>query len=239
MGSIKRLIFENIINCRDLGGYVCRHGVTQFGRFLRCGIPDTPTSGDIVKLMKYGVKTVIDLRGDWECENQPSVFQYLDGVDYHHVGVFELNAAIINEFDGTLESSYELSIDQYKECYAKVLSIIADAKDGCVLFHCFFGKDRTGMLAALLLSIAGAEIEDIIADYQVSYTYIAPYIEREKANPDGNIWDTNDANYLSNAKTIIGLMNYIIKKYGSTDNYLAEIGIDDTTKEKIRARFFA
>lgn len=239
MGSIRRLKLNNIVNCRDLGGYVCADGTTKFGRFLRCGIPATPTSDDIVEILKYGVKTVIDLRGDWECENQPSVFQFIESINYHHICLFEINAAISAQFDGTLEKSYELSIEEYKDRYAKVLRTIADAPDGGILFHCFFGKDRTGMLTALLLSIAGAEKEDIIADYQVSYTYIKSFIEREKSNPDGNIWDNDETNYLSNPGTIISLMNFIDKKYGSVDGYLKEIGIDKETKQKIKSRFFA
>ena len=239
MGSIRRLKLENIINCRDLGGYVCKDGVTKFGRFLRCGIPDTPTSDDIVEIVKYGVKTVIDLRGDWECEHIPSVFQFLDRVDYHHVCLFEINAALSNEFDGTIEKSYELSIEKYKHRYAEVLKIIADAQEGCILFHCFFGKDRTGMLSTLLLHIAGADREDIIADYQLSYTYILPYIEKERKNPDGNMWETDESNLLSKPSTIISLLNFIDHKYGSVDNYLDNIGITQEIRAKIKTRFFA
>ncbi len=239
MENKRRLKLKNIVNCRDLGGYVCPDGATKFGRFLRCGMPATPTSDDIVEILKYGVSTVIDLRGDWECENQPSVFQFIDNIDYHHVCLFEINAAISEQFDGTLEKSYELSIEEYKSRYAEVLKLIADAKEGCVLCNCFFGKDRTGMLCALLLSIAGAGREDIIADYQVSYTYIRPFIEAERDNPDGNIWETNDSNFLSEPKTIISLLDFIDKKYGCVDNYLKEIGINEEIKQKIKARFFA
>ena len=99
MGSLRRLVLNNIVNCRDLGGYVCEKGITEFGKFLRCGIPATPTSDDIVEIMKYGVNTVIDLRGDWECENQPSVFQFIESINYHHVCLFEINAAISAQFD--------------------------------------------------------------------------------------------------------------------------------------------
>lgn len=239
MGSIKRLALENVINCRDLGGYPCRNGkVTKFGRFLRCGMPQTPTQEDIVQLLKYGVSTVVDLRGDWESETMPSVFRFLDTVEYHHICLFEINAAISEEYAGSLEKSYEISIENYKENYAKVLRMIADAKEGCVLLNCYFGKDRTGIMSALLLSIAGAAPEDIIADYQVSYTYILPYIEKERNNPDGTMWETNEANFLSDANNMAALLNFINKKYGSVMGYVKSIGIDDETIKKIRRRFF-
>ncbi len=239
MEGLRRLSLENIVNCRDLGGYPGSFGATKFKRFLRCGIPLTPTQDDIVELLKYGVGTVIDLRGDWESEETPSVFRFLDSVDYHHVCLFEINAAIDAEFDGTLEKSYEISIDNYKENYAKVLNIIADAKEGCVLYHCFFGKDRTGMLTALLLHIAGVSPEDIIADYQVSYTYLVSFIQREKNKSGSAMWETDESNFLSEPNNMASLLNYINQKYGSVDGYLKEIGITEETKEKIRKRFLA
>lgn len=239
MGFLRRLSLNNIINCRDLGGYPCNNGKsTEFGRFLRCGMPLTPTQEDIVELMKYGVSTVLDLRGDWESETMPSVFKFLDGVEYHHVSLFEVNAAVSEEYTGSIEKSYEMGIENYKENYAEALRIIADAKDGCVLFNCYFGKDRTGIMAAILLSIAGASPEDIIADYQVSYTYIVPFIEKEKANPSGTMWETNEENFHSDANNMAALLNYLNKKYGSVMGYVKSIGINDETIEKIRCRFF-
>ncbi len=239
MGSQRRLQLENIINCRDLGGYPCGDRVTKFGRFLRCGIPLTPTSDDIVALMQYGVTTVLDLRGDWEFEMMPSVFRFMDRVSYHHVCLYEINAAVSKEFDGTLEQSYELSVELYKENYAQALRVIANVPDGCVLFHCYFGKDRTGLLCALLMHIAGVDTTDIIADYQVSYTYILSFIEKEKARTGGMLWDTKEENFYSDANSIAALLQFIRKKYGSVMQYIREIGITEAEIERIRAKFFA
>ena len=238
MGHYKRLALKNIVNCRDLGGYPCGNDVTKFGRFLRCGIPNTPTQDDLVEIIKYGVTTVIDLRGDWEAENSPSVFKFIDGIDYHHICLLELNVATQSSSVRTLEDSYKYSIDNYKENFAKAINTIADAKKGCILFHCFFGKDRTGLLSAMLLHIAGAMPEDIIADYQTSYTYILSFIEREKAQNSETMWETNEANFRSEANTMANTLNYINEKYGSLSAYLAHIGITPETQKKIRNKFF-
>lgn len=232
----KRLPLEKIINCRDLGGIPCPDGVTAFGRFLRCAIPETPDENDIVELLKYGVNTVIDLRDDAAVQHNPSVFNFLDGVDYHHICLLDFNPAAVEAFGTDLEKSYEYSIEHHKADYKKALEAIANAKDGCVMYHCYFGKDRTGLLSVILLHIAGASIEDIIADYQVSYTYILPFIQRTFT--DGSPWSSGEEFFKSEADTIAQLIAFINSKYSSIDGYLENIGINSETKAKIKKRFF-
>lgn len=236
MGSLKRLPLEKIINCRDLGGYPCPDGVTEFGRFLRCAIPETPSENDIVEVLKYGVTTVIDLRDEKEAQRTPSVFKFLDGVDYHHICLLEFNPAAVESFGRDLEKSYEYSIEHHKEDYKKVLEAIADAGDGCVLYHCYFGKDRTGLLSVILLHIAGACMEDIIADYQVSYTYLLPFIQ--KTFTDNPLWSCEEEFFKSEADVIAQLIAFINGKYGSISGYLKDIGVSDETIAKIKKRFF-
>lgn len=238
MGSLRRLPLTSVVNCRDLGGYYTGGKVTQYGRFLRCGIPGIPPQHDIVKLLKYGVNTVIDLRGQYEKELTPSVFSYLKGVDYHSICLFEINAAVATDPNMTIERSYQLSVENYKENYAEVFNTIANAEDGCILFHCYFGKDRTGMLSAMLLDLAGVAVEDIIADYQVSYTYLLPFIRREKESRKSVIYETNEDNLKSEPGTIASFLYYINQNYGSVEGYLKSIGVTNEAIEKIRNRFF-
>lgn len=237
MGKSKRIELDKILNCRDLGGYPCPDGATSFGRFLRCAIPETPTQDDIVTLMKNGVNTVIDLRDLAETERNPSVFRFLQGVDYHHICLLEFNPAAVEAFGSDLEKSYIYSIENHKEDYKRVLDVIADAKDGCIMYHCYFGKDRTGMLSAILLYIAGVGTQDIIADYQVSYTYLLPFIQKNFSQ--GSTWGCEESFFKSDADTIAGLLNHINGKYGDIKGYLHHIGVTDETINKIKQRFFS
>ncbi len=236
MGSLKRLPLQEVINCRDLGGYPCKKGVTEFKRFLRCGMPVTPSEKDIVELLKYGVTTVIDLRDEEEAERIPSVFKFIEAVDYHNICLLDFNAAVANIYYRSLEECYEYSLENYKEKYFEALSTIADTKDGCVLYHCYFGKDRTGLLSMLLLYIAGAEVEDIIADYQTTHTYILPYIKKKVA--EGANWTEDTESHKSSPDSIAHIINYLNQKYGSIGGYLKDIGITDEIIEKIQNKFF-
>lgn len=191
-----------------------------------------PTDDDIKALEDYGVKTVIDLRGDYEAEDTPTSLSRIKGSQAHHISLFELNVADAETNDLTLAQSYELIIDKYKVNVVKILNAIADAQQGAILYHCFFGKDRTGILSMLLLHIAGVSTEDIVADYQQSYTYVLPYIKSHLAI----LWSTDRTMHYSLPETMSELINYIDEKYGSIDNYILDIGVSDCTINKIRDR---
>ncbi|MBP9989703.1 MAG: tyrosine-protein phosphatase, partial [Ruminococcus sp.] len=222
-----------ILNCRDLGGFPTQYGITQFGRFLRAGVVATPTDEDIKALEEYGVKTVIDLRGDFETINTPTCFERINGVELHHISLYESNAAT-DDLEMTLQEIYVKIVEEYKHNIKALFDVIANAPDGVIMFHCFFGKDRTGILSMLLLTVAGAAIEDIIANYELTYTYILPYINVHIKE----LWNQNMSAHYSLAETISSLILFLDEKYGSVLNYIKSCGVTDEEIDKIRKRFF-
>lgn len=233
MNTQRRYPLENIVNCRDLGGYPSKYGCTKFGRFIRCGTVDRPTEDDIKVLGELNISTVIDLRGDFEFNNQPNDFERLTD-NVNHVSLYELNVAEAKNVKLTLPEVYEFIVDNYKENIYKALKVIADAPDGAVLYHCFLGKDRTGILSLLLLTIAGVGEDDIVADYQLTYTYLENYIHTHA----DSLWDTNAEMHYSLPQTMRTLISCIKEKYGSVENYIRLTGISDNEIEKIRKRFY-
>lgn len=225
MPNQRRILFDNIINCRDLGGYPCKDGsVTQFGRLLRCGIPRDPSPCDMEKVKALGIKTVIDLRGDLEAVERPSAFAgNPNDIRYIQISLLEVNPAITRP-DVPLRDIYTNSVEVYGENYAKVFSALA-AVETPAIFHCFLGKDRTGILASMLLSLAGVGREDIIADYQVSGTYLNAFYKKEREEDTGLIWENNDDHLQSEPHNIALLHEYIEKKYGSIAGYLQAFGV--------------
>jgi len=227
MKNQRRIPLENIINCRDLGGYPCADGsVTKFGRVLRAGVPKMPTERDVEALKEYGVSTVIDFRGYSEDEKHASIFSNIEGFDYHHISLLDINPAETE--DASLIDYYKISVDKYKNNIAEVFRTMTQAK-GAVMLHCFFGKDRTGIISAFLLELSGVAMEDIIADYQVSYAYIRTFFEEEVASGSGLIWETNLEHLQSSVETITELMRYVKEKYGTVENYLKICGLDNET----------
>lgn len=233
MNFQKRYNLENIINCRDLGGYPSEYGITQFGRFVRGGTVARPTDGDIEKLKELGVATVIDLRGEFETKNQPNDMERLtDNVTY--LSLYEFNVAEARNSLSPLSRVYIHIAENYKESILAALKAIAAAPDGTILYHCFLGKDRTGILSMLLLSIAGVCEDDIVADYQITHTYIEAYL---KSHAD-SLWETDPQNHLSLPQTMRELMVYINQEYGSVLDYIRSLGVTNDEIEAIRAKFF-
>ncbi|MEE0980456.1 MAG: tyrosine-protein phosphatase, partial [Acutalibacteraceae bacterium] len=105
-------------------------------------------------------------------------------------------------------------------------------KEGIILYNCFFGKDRTGILTMLLLSIAGVSKEDIIADYQQTYTYVKTYIKEHK----DILWDVSSEKHFSLPETMEALIERIEDKYGSVINYIRCAGVSDEAIKKIKER---
>ena len=217
-----------LINCRELGGMPLEGGRTfRNGIFLRSGSPEWLNRDEIRKVMDYGVKTVIDLRGDAEVTQSPNPFATESGIIYHNIPL--LNGDPNNTRDETMEyirthtlgDYYIIIAEEMGDRLVKIMRILLNS-EGFVLFHCQHGKDRTGVTAALLYLICGASRENIITNYKVSYEYIkdflAPLINRV---PE----DIRHA-FRSDASNMVKFLDYLDSKWsGSAEKLLTANGL--------------
>lgn len=168
----QRLPLEGTANTRELGGYpTADGGQTVWHRFLRSDGLTEITDKDIEFLRGYGVRLVLDLRGADEAEEEPDRSLGED-VLHRHVELMDFNAADIEDLQRNMkEGQYQPgewydSMLNNKPGFAAAVRALLEAPEGsCVLFHCQAGKDRTGMLAMLLLSLAGVDRQDCITNY--------------------------------------------------------------------------
>jgi len=232
--TARRLKFKHILNCRDLGGYQTPYGVTKFGRFLRAGVVEVTDENEVQELHDYGVTTVIDLRGNFEVNDMQTQLDRIEGCTQLNISLYEANVANANGEMGNLGDIYSMIVDENRDKIRAVLEAIADAPDGCIFYHCFFGKDRTGILTMLLLTIAGVDEDDIIADYEVTYSYIRHYVDEHS----DTLWSKDRTFHYSKAETIIAVIEHLKEKYCSVYGYILSTGISEEKIEKIRKRFF-
>lgn len=230
-----RLPLEGAFNVRDLGGYASGGGEPlRFHQFLRADGLARLTREDVQFLLDYGVRTVIDLRSEAELLRDPDVLADCSGIDYLHISLAEegnLRDTQIPDF--TLKALYQ-SIAENKELVGEVFHAIAGARDGCILYHCSAGKDRTGMVSMLLMWLAGADELDIAANYEVSATYTDRMVR--KIFETQNVPEALKDLFGSPAVTIREIFSRLYTQYGSAEAYLKACGITDREMIKIKGK---
>ena len=146
----RHIELESTMNTRDLGGYLAENGkITQFGRILRSDASPALTPKDKEILQKYRICTVIDLRSPEEIELKPDGFADLPGAVYHACSFAVGNRMPVSPED--VPVIYAQLLSDYA-AVRRIMGTIA-ASPGGVLYHCAVGKDRTGVITALLLSL--------------------------------------------------------------------------------------
>lgn len=243
------LIYDRLIalqgahNVRDLGGYPTAYGgSTRWRAILRGDALHGLSPADIDVLLGQGLTTVIDLRNAHEIATEANPFVGHERVRYHNTPVFsalapvEMMASAEENFD--MGHRYVQAIDTCQPAIAEVLKTIADAPDGIVLFHCSAGKDRTGVISALLLANAGVDEETIIEDYALTATISGTLIGslRERALTRGMSAALIDVMLASEPHSMRRALDHIRRNYGSVPAYLGRLGFDETVLDQLRYR---
>jgi len=161
------LPLTGLLNARDLGGLpLAGGGLTQHGRLLRSDAPLALGPEDRVHLARFGLTTVVDLREAHELAREPNGLAGHDGIAIEHVEVWSLiNASGVEPVDPwDITGFYLAALDHAGPAFATAARLLADA-EGAAMFHCTVGKDRTGLLALLILETVGVTREAVIEDF--------------------------------------------------------------------------
>lgn len=224
-----RLPLEGADNVRDLGGYAGENNkIGKFKVFLRSNSLCALTENDNIYLKEYDVTDIIDLRSNETSNEKP------DNIDkklfkFHNIPLltdkFNENLALEKE-NFKMGEGYKLILEN-KEAIKEIFEVLSDAEGGC-LFHCTAGKDRTGLVAMLILGLCGVCKKDIIANYEVTFTYVPMLIDEHTVNQ--NL-------ILSLPEYIETAINFIEEKFGTYYEYLIDCGISDEVLEKIKEKY--
>jgi protein-tyrosine phosphatase len=161
---------EGAHNYRDLGGLPTPNGTTPFGRVIRGESPHRLTAQGIEQLLELGVGMVVDLRSEDEILLHPNPLATRATVQYKHIPLFASLQAQRQASAGQMPSLEMLYIGALELCrvaFTQVLDTIAESPS-TTLLHCTAGKDRTGLVAMLLLGMAGVDRQSIVDDYALT-----------------------------------------------------------------------
>ena len=229
----RALDWQGCLNVRDLGGVPLEGGgETRFGRLVRSDSVLRLTDEGWHSFAEHGIRRVVDLRWDEERAEDPP----------RDLGVEVVHVSLLGEFDpdvdgnmhafiaagdtaGFRADSYTRWLETYRTEFAEALGAIADA-DGPTVFHCRSGKDRTGLIAALLLRLAGVSIEEVAADYALSEANLLT-------------GDEDVERYFVLATPAEGMartLEWLEERHGGVASYLRGCGLDEGRIEQLRAR---
>jgi len=244
------LRWEACYNARDLGGYATADGGrTRWGAFVRADNLSRLRASGRTALLDYGVRTVIDLRRAGELRSDPNPFaepatdtalpMYLNlplGLGADSAGIAAVAAAGAGEDASMLELSRRV-LDHYWRGIAGVMTAIAGAPKGAVLFHCHAGKDRTGLVAALLLALAGVPEPTIAEDYALSQACLKPiYDARLNQEPDAEKRARLAEMLSATPETMLAIMEHLNTRHGGAERYLLAAGMAAADVERLRRR---
>lgn len=216
-------------NARDLGGLpIDGGGVVAERALIRTDSLHYLTDEGREALRAYGVSRIIDLRRPVELEQWPNPFA--TETTYLHCPVENPEDEPIER---TLAELYIGMLDRRPALFATAVRAIAEAPPGGVVVHCAAGKDRTGLVVALTLSLVGVADEVIAADYELTNERLR---RRYDELTDAAANDAERAYWESvrwaEARNILGALQHLRSRYGGVEAYLEPFGV---TSEHIRA----
>jgi protein-tyrosine phosphatase len=239
----RRLGWEGCLNARDLGGYATADGrETRWGAVVRSDSPAALTAAGRAALADYGVRTIVDLRHSDEIAQDPNPFAEPGdhGIAYTNLSVIDPAAGFPPD-TFTLAENYLWMLDRFDGFVARVMAVIADAPDGAVLVHCAAGKDRTGLVSALLLALVGVPADTVAADYALTAEYLKPRDEEwlESGPGERAEREAQAARFAPTAAVMREVLDKLNDRYGGVEQYLAAAGVTPEDLRRLRERLLA
>ncbi|MGW1893208.1 tyrosine-protein phosphatase [Streptomyces sp. NPDC002004] len=238
---IRDIPFERLHNFRDLGGYRTDDGRTvRPGRLFRSDSLGKLRGRDWERFRALGVRHVIDLRYPWEIETKGRVPEHAS-LTYHNLSIEHRpydQAALGTDVEPgayLAERYLEVAHDGAKEL-RRALEVIADAGDEPLVFHCASGKDRTGLLAALVLTLLGVGEDDIVADFTLTEHATERLVADWRADHAGRLPDW--PGYGRAPAAVMRLfLAALAERHGSVRGYVTDVlGVDDALVAALRAQ---
>src|SRR5262249_29793110 len=168
--TTRHLDLEGCFNVRDVGGYRADGGaVVRWSRLYRAGGPHAATAADVEALQSLGIATVIDLRTREEVRERAGYTPLLTLKTSHTLPMTDVSPTEEDLSRWTdprfVADAYYTMVARVPGVLAEVLALLADPGAYPALIHCSAGKDRTGVVVAIVLGILGVEDQTIAYDY--------------------------------------------------------------------------
>jgi protein-tyrosine phosphatase len=224
--QMRELPLKGVRNGRDFAGIVGARGKIPPDHFFRTATLENATEDDKKVLLAHGVKLDIDLRNGFEAARSPDALEEDPRFRYVRISLF--GSGIWDWLTKTRGDLYAAALSKHAKQFREVFHELATQKEGAVVFHCAAGKDRTGLVSAMLLSLAGADREAIVRNYALSAHYLYPTGDDREA--------VELAILSAPASAIEEFLNALTYQYGGARAYLLGIGVSEADVETLTKR---
>jgi protein-tyrosine phosphatase len=231
----RRIELPGVLNLRDVGGYPVRAGGSvRWRTLLRSDSPHGLDAGGVAALAGLGIKTVVDLRSRAEADIAPSPV----AGRVTHVPLIEDLHALQELPAPDLAGVYQYVTDERGTAIAAAISELAGGDAFPALVHCTAGKDRTGVVIALVLAVLGVPDEVIAADYALSALYLdpsqTPVVGQLRAST-GLGDELTTALLASPPELILRVLDRVTAMAGSAEGYLRAHGLSGEALASLRS----
>ncbi|MBM7790797.1 tyrosine-protein phosphatase [Tenggerimyces flavus] len=234
MTGPRQLQWPNCLNVRDLGGLPTSNGrQIAAGALIRSDNLSRLTEAGVEAVRRASVSRIVDVRTPPECEGDPSPFA--NGPLYRNQPLYHVD----DPYDPTqtIDQQYMAMLDRNPAMIAAAVGAIADAPSGGVVVHCHAGKDRSGNVIALALSLAGVPADAVVADYAVLDDRMRDHFAAQLALVDDPTErDQLAESFTARPATMFALLEHLEDRYGGAEPYLRQGGLGDDQVDALRAR---
>jgi protein tyrosine/serine phosphatase len=243
------LTWDGCLNVRELGGLpTAGGGETRTGSIVRADSVHQLSQEGWQALVEHGIRTVIDLRGDHEREDDPPAelpvhvvhvpFMEASEAEWEEIGEeIEAAAAAAPDVAASTRDVYLIFLERFEANVARAVRAVADAPAGGIVIHCVGGKDRTGLLSAFLLRLAGVDDATIAADYALSEERLLTRHEAWFAAAESEA-ELERLRRIAQtpASSMAGVFEELERRHGGVEGYLRHAGVSEDELERARAR---
>lgn len=230
---------DGAFNFRDLGGYRTRDGgALRWGSVFRSDALQHLSAGDLRSVEALGVDRIIDLRSPEEIAAVGRGELALHPVEYVTASIIpSAGGEAVGAPEGDdIAERYLWYLDVGRDAFVEAFEVLAEPGRGAVVFHCAAGKDRTGVLAALLLSLLDVSEDDIVADYALTNRALPSILGRLALDPvhAENIAVMPASRRTVQPETMRRFLRRLDVEHGGARSWLDQAGVPAATTERLR-----